>query len=364
MTKDHKCTMYKMGVEAMRQIFVSDTDKTMYEMLYKSLQDYYRIEALLQDSEQQGYLIKNEVEAVILPVSERNPESFRIYQKIKNAPRLQGKPIIFLTSKSSVWIENEILAQGVRDFIELPATSAMLYTKIESILEYDKLRNNRNYVDKYQDAISLSLAELVDCRDETTGGHLKNSTRYFHILLREAIAGNYYKDILEREDVNDLLRSAILHDIGKIGINDDVLRKTSPLDYHEYEHMKTHTTLGRQAFEKIIRETGGTRWLYLAKDIAYCHHERWDGSGYPNGLKGEEIPIYARIMAVADVYDALTQVRPYKEAYSHEQAMKIIIEGRGRLFDPRLVDFFVTANEHFKNELLNRNSSYDLLEKE
>lgn len=140
---------------------------------------------------------------------------------------------------------------------------------------------------------------------------------------------------------------------GKIGINDDILRKASSLDSDEYEYMKTHTTLGKQAFEKIIRETGGTRWLYLASDMAYSHHERWDGTGYPNGLAGEDIPLYARMLALVDVYDALTSNRAYKEAFSHEKAVEIIRDGRGSLFDPDLVDLFINVNDQFEEVLNN-----------
>jgi putative two-component system response regulator len=126
--------------------------------------------------------------------------------------------------------------------------------------------------------------------------------------------------------------------------------------------MKTHTTQGKMAFEKIIQETGGTRWLYFAKDIAYCHHERWDGSGYPNGLKGEEIPLYARMLTIADVYDALTSERAYKKEFSHEKATKIIIEGKGTYFDPYLVDLFIKANKKFE-EMLLRNKTVDAIER-
>jgi putative two-component system response regulator len=112
-----------------------------------------------------------------------------------------------------------------------------------------------------------------------------------------------------------------------------------------------------QAFDRIIRETGGTRWLYLAKDIAYCHHEYWDGSGYPNGLKGEEIPIYARIMAIVDVYDALTSARSYKDAYTHQRALEIITAEKGSTFDPRLVELFMSAQGRFEEMLLQKNSN-------
>ncbi len=336
----------------MRQILLADYDRGMYEALVQTLQESYQVLPLSEVTDVKDYLICDKIELIILTISEDNIEGLKRYEELKGIPELTGKPVIFLGDVGNTWMEEKILALDVHDFIVITATGAMLRTKLENALELYNLRSNKEYVEKYQDAIAVSFAELVDCRDETTGGHLKNTTRYFSILLEEAMAMGYHKEILEQEDVRDLLRSARLHDIGKIGINDVILRKASPLDYQEYEYMKTHTTLGMQAFERIIRETGGTRWLYLAKDIAYCHHEHWDGSGYPNGLKGEEIPIYARILAIADVYDALTSSRSYKDAYTHKHAVDIILEEKGRAFDPELVDLFIAANERFEEALL------------
>lgn len=342
----------------MRQILLADYDKVMYEALVHSLQESYKVAPLPAVNELKDYLIQHPIELVLLTVSEKNTEGFLIYEQMKEIPEMTGKPVIFLGDAGNTWIEEKILSLGAAsDFIAIPATQAMLRTRLENSMELYTLRNDRNYIDKYQDSIAFSFAELVDCRDETTGGHLKNTTQYFRILLEEVMMNDYYRETLELEDVRDLLRSATLHDIGKIGINDDILRKASPLDYHEYEYMKTHTTLGRQAFEKIIHETGGARWLYLARDIAYCHHEHWDGSGYPNGLKGDEIPIYARIMTLADVYDALTSSRSYKDAFTHQSAVDIITSEKGRLFDPKLVDLFLVASQRFEEALLLRNGN-------
>ncbi len=342
----------------MRQILLADYDRTMYDAVAQSLCESCLVSPLPSVSALREYLMQNKVELIILTVSENNPESFLIYEQLKEIPEMTEKPVIFLAEQGNTWIEEQILAIGAQDYVTLPSTAAMLQKKIENCLELYHLRSNKQYVEKYQDAIAFSFAELVDCRDETTGGHLKNTTQYFNILLEEAMERGYYKDILGLEEVRDLLRSATLHDVGKIGINDDILRKTSPLDYHEYEHMKTHTTLGKEAFEKIIRETGGTRWLYLAKDIAYCHHERWDGTGYPNGLKGEEIPIYARILAIADVYDALTSIRSYKDAYTHQRAVEIILGGKGSMFDPELVELFADAQGRFEEILHELNGNH------
>ena len=336
----------------MRQILLADYDKAMYEAVAQVLHERYLVNPLPSVNDLRDYLIQNKVELIILTVTEKHSDSFNLFEQLKIFPQMTGIPVIFLAEQGNTWIEEQLLAIEAQEYVTMPSTAAMLQKKIENSLELYHLRSNKQYVEKYQDAIAVSFAELVDCRDETTGGHLKNTTQYFNILLEEAMKRDYYKDILGLEEVRDLLRSATLHDIGKIGINDDILRKTSPLDYHEYEYMKTHTTLGKEAFEKIIRETGGTRWLYLAKDIAYCHHERWDGMGYPNGLKGEEIPIYARILAIADVYDALTSIRSYKDAYTHQRAVEIILGEKGTMFDPELVEVFACAQGRFEEILL------------
>jgi putative two-component system response regulator len=348
----------------MKLVLIADNDLTMFQLAKKALQKDYHISPLPMDTELIEFLRKSPVDLILLTLSEENAGSFRTYDIIKRIPEMSGKPVIFLAKSNESELEHRVLTLGAADFITTPVTCEMLLHRVRVSLELAKLRNDKSYVEKYQDAIAISFAELVECRDETTGGHLKNTTRYFNILLQEAVVDEKYKDIIPPEDARDLLRSAILHDIGKIGINDDILRKESSLDYREYESMKTHTTLGKQAFERIIKETGGTRWLYLAKDMAYCHHERWDGTGYPNGLKGEEIPLYARMLTVADVYDALTSDRAYKDAYSHQKAMEIIIEGKGSIFDPDLVELFIKSNKKFEEALMIKNRNAEMLERE
>jgi len=345
----------------MKQVLITDDDISLLRAVQIALQDNYKVLPLSIHTEMSSHILKNDnpAELMILTVSKSNMDCFAVFEYVKQTPGWIDKPVIFLVEQQSSELEQRALLAGADDFIAMPCSSELLLHRVGRCIELHHLRKNRVYTEKYQDAISLSFAELVEFRDETTGGHLKNTTQYFNILLEEVMASDDYKDIIPVEDVRDLLRSAALHDIGKIGISDEILRKASPLDYHEYEYMKTHTTLGKQAFEKIIQETGGTRWLFLAKDIAYCHHERWDGTGYPNGLKGEEIPIYARIMTVADVYDALTSRRSYKHAYEHKYAVEIIIDGKGTIFDPNLVDLFINTNERFEEVLLNKENAHN-----
>lgn len=250
-----------------------------------------------------------------------------------------------------------LYSYGAKDFIDLDGSQTLAFHRIDNHLELQHCQKEYRNRGHLQDTVSVIFAEMVEFRDEATGGHCRNTTRYFKIFLDAVAQDEKYKGFISEEDRIDLIRSAPLHDIGKLGINDDVLRKTSPLDYQEYEHMKTHTIIGRDAFDSIMEETGELRWLQLAKEIAYYHHERWDGTGYPNRLKGEDIPLSARILMIVDVYDALTSRRSYKEPYSHSTAMDIIEEGRGSSFDPNLVDIFISLNDSIEQALKQKQSS-------
>lgn len=338
----------------MKQVMISDHDVELYTLAEQALQQYYKISPLPKDVDLQDFLRRNPSDLLLLTITASQTDNLLTYDSIMRIPEMIGKPVIFLAEQENAELEHQVLSMGVNDFISLPISPELLVHKVGNCMELVELRRQKPYVEKYQDAISSSFAELVEFRDVTTGGHLKNTQRYFNILLNEALANDFYKEIIPLEDTRDLLRSVMLHDIGKIGINDDILRKDSTLNYKEFEYMKTHTLLGKQAFDKIIKETGGTRWLYLARDMAYCHHERWDGSGYPNGLCGADIPLYARMLTLVDVYDALTSERAYKEAYPHQKAMNIILDGKGSFFDPDLVDLFIKAEEQLEEALNNK----------
>ena len=335
----------------MKHVMITEHDFELFQVAKDALEPYYMISPFPKETNLLEFQ-QNQVDLLLITMSASDTEGFQTCAKLMKIPELIGKPVIFFAKHGSEPLEQRALSLGAYDFITAPISFELFLHRIGNCLELVALRKEKPYMERYQDAISFSLAELLECRDITTGGHLKNTQMYFNVLLGEALESDTYKEKIPFEDRRDLLRSVMLHDIGKIGINDEVLRKSSSLNYNEFEYMKTHTTLGKQTFEKIIRETGGTRWLYLAKDMAYCHHERWDGTGYPNGLKGEEIPLYARMLTIVDVYDALTSNRAYKKAYSHEKATKMILEGKGRFFDPELVDLFMKVNKQFE-ELLN-----------
>jgi putative two-component system response regulator len=189
---------------------------------------------------------------------------------------------------------------------------------------------------------------MVEYRDYVTGGHIERTQNGIKILIEEIKKSVLYKEETKGWDTELLIQSCQLHDVGKISISDHILKKPGRLDDAEFEEMKTHVISGEEIIKKIASMTKESDFLKYAEIFASSHHERWDGKGYPRGLKGNEIPLLGRIMAIADVYDALISERPYKKAFTHEESVKIITEGSGTQFDPVLVDLFIRVAEHFK----------------
>jgi putative two-component system response regulator len=192
------------------------------------------------------------------------------------------------------------------------------------------------------------MAEMVESRDDVTGGHIERTQRGIGILIHNLMERHLYSEETEGWDVATLLDASQLHDVGKIYIDDQILRKPGRLTPEEFEVMKKHTDYGNAIIDRIEAITKPNKLTMHAKIFAGFHHEKWDGSGYPLGLSGTDIPLQGRIMAVADVYDALISERPYKKGMSHEEAVRIILEGRGSHFDPVIVDMFATISDEFK----------------
>ncbi len=210
----------------------------------------------------------------------------------------------------------------------------------ELLESYRKLHNARM-------ATILGLAKLAEYRDEGTGTHLERIREYAKMIAEEMAKNPKYAGHITPEYIDDIYQSSILHDIGKVGIPDAVLLKPAKLTEEEFDVIKRHTTLGGDAIKAIEAKIEGKSFLALGKEIAYSHHEKWDGSGYPRRLNGEGIPLSARIIALADVYDALTTKRFYKEAYSHKRSRQIITDLKGTHFDPEVVDVFLTLEDEF-----------------
>ena len=272
-------------------------------------------------------------------------------------------PIIFLTAKASVEDEEFGLKLGAVDYITKPISPPVVLARVNTHLKLkasaDFLRSKSDYLEQevakrtrevmaIQDVTILAMASLAETRDNETGNHIRRTQHYVKALAESLKSHPRFASQLDDETIALLFKSAPLHDIGKVGIPDHILLKPGRYEPAEFAIMKRHPALGLEAIEHAEQALGTTvEFLSLAKEIAYCHHEKWDGSGYPQGLVGEAIPLSARLMALADVYDALISRRVYKEGMPHEIAAAIIAEGRGSHFDPDVVDAFFQIEQTF-----------------
>jgi putative two-component system response regulator len=298
---------------------------------------------------------------VMMPVM----DGYEVCQQLRNSTLTAHIPIIFLTAKSEVEDERKGLSLGASDYITKPISPPILEARVKThlaakaysdfltdktaYLENEVARRTRE-VSAIQDVTIQAMASLAETRDSDTGNHIRRTQFYVKALTIKLKSHPNYNTYLTDSMIEMIFKSAPLHDIGKVGIPDRILLKPGRFEPEEFEIMKTHTTLGRDAIQAAENSLGlQVEFLSIAKEIAYGHQEKWDGSGYPEGLKGESIPISARLMAVADVYDALISRRVYKDSMSHDKAISIIEEGRGSHFDPTMVDAFLTIQDEIKS---------------
>lgn len=300
-------------------------------------------------------LAKITPDLVLLDIEMPGLNGYETIKIIKSQPHTARIPVIFLTARNDPGSELEGLSLGAIDYISKPFSPPLLRKRIEvHLLVEEQKKELQDYTDNLEDmvqqktkkivelqgAIMETMADLVECRDDVTGGHIARTQRYLKILVEELVARQLYPEQTAHWNIVQLIQSAQLHDVGKIAINDNILRKPAKLTTAEFEEMKGHTLFGGKVIEKLQNNTRDHEFFEYAKILTVYHHERWDGSGYPFGLAGEDIPLLARLMAIVDVYDALISERPYKQPIPHQQAVVIIEEGRGKQFDPTLVDLF------------------------
>ncbi len=300
---------------------------------------------------------------ILLDVVMPAPDGHEVCRQLKADVATRDIPVIFLTSRHDLDDEALGFSLGAVDYIAKPVVPPLLLARVHTHLTLkvatDFLRDKSSYlaeeverrtqeVHDVQDVTILTLASLAEARDNDTGNHILRTQRYVRLLANALKDHPAYQAHLDEQTIEWLYKSAPLHDIGKVGIPDAILLKPGKLTPEEFEVMKTHTTLGRDAIAMAEQRLGRTvPFLRIAKEIAYSHQEKWDGSGYPLGLQGEAIPVSARLMAVADVYDALISKRVYKGAMSHQEAVAIVSAGRGKHFDPVMADAFVAHEADF-----------------
>jgi putative two-component system response regulator len=273
---------------------------------------------------------------------------FETIARLKEDSLLKRIPVIFLTGNNDSATEVKCLESGAMDFITKPANSDILRHRIELHLQFSTYQLHlEKTVKELEDNIGISFAELLDCKDYNVAGHVLRTGEYAEILARELCALGVFADEINEEYTVTIRRAAPFHDIGKIGVSDVILLKRAALTKEEYMEIQKHTLIGGKVLKTIYNRTPNQKYLEMAIAIAEGHHERYDGAGYPRGMKGEDIPLCCRIMAVANVYDACVTDRVYRKGLSHEEACKIIYDGRGAEFDPKIVDVFEKTQDKF-----------------
>lgn len=301
---------------------------------------------------------------ILLDIMMPDMDGYQVCRHLKADPRTRDIPVIFLTAKVEVEDEKRGLELGAVDYLTKPVSPPIVMARVKNHLALkahtDFLRDKSEYLEvevakrtrevmAIQDVTILTMASLAETRDSDTGNHIRRTQFYVKALAEHLRDNRRFSATLTDTYISLLFKSAPLHDIGKVGIPDRILLKPGRFTPDEFEIMKTHTTLGKEAIEHAEKQLGmKVEFLEMAKEIAYGHQEKWDGSGYPEGIGGDDIPISARLMALADVYDALISRRVYKEGMSHEKAVQIIIEGKGSHFDPDMVDAFVSIQDDFR----------------
>ena len=339
-----------------RIILMIDDIELNHRVARGVLQDTYELYEAHSAVEGFEILERVEPDLILLDIIMPEMDGFEMLKRLKGNKRLQQIPVIFLTSDTSAKSEVEGFNCGIVDYITKPFVPVVMKKRIETqiaLAEYEKELEARVAekvveIEKMYELISVSFAGLVESRDGVTGGHLKNTALYFREFIEHLMKLPQYRDDLTASYVKKACRSAPLHDVGKIAIKDAVLQKSNSLSPEEFEQMKAHAIIGGDIFNFITSRIEDKEFGDVAEKIARYHHEKWDGTGYPEGLKGEDIPLVSRIMSSVDVYDALTSKRPYKEPFSHEKAMALITEGVGRNFDPKLVSEFIEIESRIR----------------
>jgi len=330
----------------MKTIFVIDDSDTNLSMAEAVLEDQYRVMTMPSASKMFALLEKITPDLILLDIEMPEMDGFEALAKLKDKGERQDIPVMFLTGRNDAEVEARGLEMGAIDFITKPFSAPVLLNRIKTHLDIDEIIRERTaQLHRMQNSIISVLADMVENRDKGTGGHIERTSVYIKVLIEEMKERGIYAEEIQGWDVEKMVSSARMHDLGKISITDVIVNKPGKLTNEEYEIMKSHSIEGERIIDEIIARTGEGEFLRNAKIFAGTHHERWDGKGYPRGIKGEEIPLQGRIMAIVDVYDALVSDRPYKKAFKNEDAIEIIMQNSGSHFDPKIAKLFYEVKD-------------------
>jgi len=344
-------------------ILVVDDTETNIDILVDALDKDYEVSVAMDGLGALEAVAANPPDLILLDIMMPGMDGYEVCQKLKSDSATIEIPVIFLTALTELESKTKGFKLGAVDYITKPFEILEVKARVNTHLTLKEakefLRNQNAILEQKveertlelaltQDVTIHSLASLAETRDNETGGHIRRTQNYVKALAEELKNHPKFSQVLDEQTIALLHKSAPLHDIGKVGVPDSILLKPGKLLPEEFEEMKKHTVYGRDAILTAEKSLGSNSFLHFAREIAHTHQEKWDGSGYPQGLKGEEIPVSGRLMAVADVYDALISKRVYKPPFPHSKAVLIIEEGKGKHFDPHMVDAFLPIKERFK----------------
>jgi putative two-component system response regulator len=332
----------------MRSVLIVDDNLATLKQLSAQLESYYEISLAKSGELALQICARIKPDLILLDVEMSGMDGYETIARLKADGELKHIPVIFLTSNNDAATEVKCLESGAVDFVAKPANGEILRHRLALHLEFSAYQLHLEHmVKELEDNIGVSFSELVECKDHNVAGHVMRTGSYAGLLAAELLEEGAFSGELSEDDVDMIRRAAPFHDIGKIGVSDLLLLKRGVLTNAEYKEVQKHTTIGSRMMEQIYQRTPNQRYLKMATIIAGGHHERWDGKGYPQGLKGENIPLCCRILSVANVFDACVTDKIYRRALTHEQACEVISGGKGTEFDPRIVEVFEKMPDKF-----------------
>jgi putative two-component system response regulator len=352
-------------------ILVVDDNEMNRDLMLRRLGDAgYRLTSAADGAEALAMLQSQPFDLVLLDIMMPVMDGYEALQAIQADPLLRRVPVIMITALDDVDSAVRCIEMGAVDYVTKPFNPVLLRARVEASLDRKRMsdleeerrveieRRNASLseevrakvleISQSQLAAIFAMSKLAESRDPETGEHLERMREYCKLLSEQLSRMPKFRPLIDRKFVDNIYAASPLHDIGKVGVDDSVLLKPGPLNDKEWVIMRQHPVIGAETLREVDRQHPGNDFIHTGIDIAEGHHEKWDGSGYPYGLSGEKIPLVARILALGDVYDALTSKRCYKDAFSHEKSRDIIAEGRGSHFDPDVVLAFFEAEDEFR----------------
>jgi len=344
-------------------ILIVDDTPFNIDILVDNLNELYDLQVAVNGQDALDAVEELKPDLILLDVIMPDMDGFEVCRRLKSDSATRDIPIVFLTAMTDIAQKSEGFELGAVDYITKPFDTVEVKLRVETHLSNkfakellsdqnatleNLVRKRTKEIQDTQDVTIRMAASLAETRDNETGIHIIRTQRYVKALAEKMMSMPDFKSVLNPETVELLVKSAPLHDIGKIGVPDKILLKPGKLEPEEFEEMKKHTTYGDLALKQAEMQLEGESFLKLSREIAVSHHEKWDGSGYPSGLKGDAIPLSGRIMAIADVYDALICKRVYKPPFPHSKAVSILTKDAGSHFDPNLSAIFIEIQEDFR----------------